>query len=254
MRGTDMRGRCEAALNAPATRCMQRASTRHGKSMPPAERCRSGRTGRSRKPLCALRTQGSNPCLSAKPNLRSAGAGVAASSDCAANAESGRWLGCISLTPNSLRSLAPRGRPGRRTVVRLAPGANALPDWPPHTWCLRSVSCQPAPLRPCVARHADGIGQPRRSPSRRSRKPGARPAGRRGGGDAEHVLHAVWIEQPARTRWKTDLVHTWSRLRPISQLRVSLSYRSKRLSVPRERTGFGPDPASALRQRYRSPD
>ena len=30
-----------------------------------AERCRSGRTGRSRKPLCALRTVGSNPTLSA---------------------------------------------------------------------------------------------------------------------------------------------------------------------------------------------
>ena len=34
-----------------------------------AERCRSGRTGRSRKPLCALRTVGSNPTLSA--NTRS---------------------------------------------------------------------------------------------------------------------------------------------------------------------------------------
>ena len=161
MRGTGMRGRCKAALNAPATRCMQRASTRHGKSMPPAERCRSGRTGRSRKPLCALRTQGSNPCLSAiislapsslrslaprgrakaraavaalgiefeqgpllsaKPNpvhtWRSAGAGVAASSDCAANAESGKWLGCMSLAPSSLRSLAPRGRPGRPAGAR----------------------------------------------------------------------------------------------------------------------------------------
>ena len=32
----------------------------------PLERCRSGRSGRSRKPLCLLGTQGSNPCLSAK--------------------------------------------------------------------------------------------------------------------------------------------------------------------------------------------
>ena len=44
------------------------------------------------------------------------------------------------------------GLAGRRTVVRLAPGANAHPDCPPHTWCVRSVSCQPAPLRPRVAR------------------------------------------------------------------------------------------------------
>ena len=29
------------------------------------ERCQSGRMGRSRKPLCPMGTQGSNPCLSA---------------------------------------------------------------------------------------------------------------------------------------------------------------------------------------------
>lgn len=32
------------------------------------ERCRSGRSGRSRKPLYPLGIQGSNPCLSAKTN------------------------------------------------------------------------------------------------------------------------------------------------------------------------------------------
>ena len=35
------------------------------------ERCRSGRSGRSRKPLCLSGTQGSNPCLSAiKPDYQ----------------------------------------------------------------------------------------------------------------------------------------------------------------------------------------
>ena len=55
---------------------------------------------------------GSDFVLSSPPShtWRSAGAGVAGPSDCAANAESGKWLGRISLTPDSLRSLAPLGR------------------------------------------------------------------------------------------------------------------------------------------------
>ena len=42
------------------------AGRRRRQARAAAERCRSGRTGRSRKPLCALRTVGSNPTLSAK--------------------------------------------------------------------------------------------------------------------------------------------------------------------------------------------
>ena len=36
------------------------------------ERCRSGRSGRSRKPLYPLGTQGSNPCLSANIQAKTA--------------------------------------------------------------------------------------------------------------------------------------------------------------------------------------
>ena len=54
------RFRPHAARHTPAT---QNSPARAGRAI--AERCRSGRTGRSRKPLCALRTVGSNPTLSA---------------------------------------------------------------------------------------------------------------------------------------------------------------------------------------------
>ena len=54
------RFRPHAARHTPAT---QNSPARADRAV--AERCRSGRTGRSRKPLCALRTVGSNPTLSA---------------------------------------------------------------------------------------------------------------------------------------------------------------------------------------------
>ena len=55
------------APSAPRPAAYRRdAGRRRRQERTVAERCRSGRTGRSRKPLCALRTVGSNPTLSAK--------------------------------------------------------------------------------------------------------------------------------------------------------------------------------------------
>ena len=48
----------------------RRGGCGQGQERAAAERCRSGRTGRSRKPLCALRTVGSNPTLSATLSIK----------------------------------------------------------------------------------------------------------------------------------------------------------------------------------------
>jgi hypothetical protein len=72
-----------------------------------SERCRSGRTGRSRKPLSLLRgTEGSNPSLSAgyqiaqhQPIARSSGTQFAPN-DCSKCEESRRWVYAVATTLN----------------------------------------------------------------------------------------------------------------------------------------------------------
>src|SRR5271169_2181896 len=120
MNGPKTRGECWRQVWVPIGRqftCLTISQDMLSHCYRSSERCRSGRTGRSRKPLSLLRgTEGSNPSLSAIPSFLTV-------SWCLRKPETTRlsWISCLPSYPAVSYYLKVDGGKDRGTGSGVAP-------------------------------------------------------------------------------------------------------------------------------------